>query len=169
MLTGRLFRFRAVFALLDTQATAEGPPGYSGTFREPKVGYDAAGNRVEGRKERDVAVRCQVETGQYEAQVLTPFGADGNTSLTIVTRASFLREAGLLDDKNQCAIVPNARLRRVEKWSDGTLIDEYEKISKGGEILSGVFVKEVAPSDYGFTGDRDLWVIRLEDRANTTG
>lgn len=168
MLTGRLFRFRAVFAVLDTQATAEGPPGYNTTFREPKVSYDAAGNRVEGRKERIVAVRAQIETGQFRNQVLTPFGMDVQTSFNVVTRSQYLRDVGLLDEKGVCAIVPQSRLVRVETLEE-ELIDNYEVRDGKGNLLSGVYVKETSPTDYGFTRNRDLWVFKLENRKVSAG
>lgn len=166
LLTGRLFRFQAVFAVLDTQATAEGPPGYNNVFREPKVSYDAAGNLISGRKEREVKVRCQIETGQFKAQTLTPFGMDVQTSFNVVSRSEYLRAAGLLDDKGVCVIVPQSRLVRVETL-DSVLIDSYETRDKNGRLLSGVYVRETAPTDYGFTRSRDLWVFKMENRKAT--
>lgn len=162
MMTDRLFRFEAVLALLDTQATAESP-GYT-SAKEPAITYDAAGNRIEKRGEREVRVRCMVETGTFESPQRTPFGLDGNSNLRLVFRARHLRAAGLLDGQNRPAIKFGARLVRIEKG--GVPQDGYEQKDAHGNVTGGIYVTEVVPSDYGFTGERDLFVAQLSDRPN---
>lgn len=159
ILTSRLFRFTAVLALHDTQATAESP-GYSAAFSEPKITYDAAGNRIVARGEREVRVRCMVETGTFDEPTRTALGFDANTRIGLVFRASHLRAAGLLTG-TECAIRFGTRLVRIER--KGVIQDDYEKKDAGGRVVGGVRVQKCVPSDYGFNGERDLFVAPCED------
>lgn len=163
MMTDRLFRYEVVLGLLDTQATAESP-GYEAQSKEPVVEYDEAGNRLMKRGEREVRVRCLVETGTFDSPTRTALGLDGNSRLTLVFRARHLREAGLLDHKNRPAIRFGARLKRVEK--KGALQDDYEQLDAAGNITGGIYLTDMVPSDYGFNGERDLFVATLSDRPN---
>ncbi len=165
MMTDRLFRYDVVLGLLDTQATAESP-GYDAQSQEPKIEYDAAGNRILKRPEREVRVRCMVETGTFDSQVRTSLGLDGNSRLTLVFRARHLRDAGLLDDKGASAIRFGARLKQVFHRASGKLQDDYEQLDAGGNVAGGIYLNELVPSDYGFTGERDLFVAALSDRPN---
>jgi hypothetical protein len=163
MMTDRLFRYEVVLGLLDTQATAD-EPGYDSVTKEPKVTYDDAGNRIPARREREVRVRCMVETGTFDGPQRTPLGIDGKSNLRLVFRARHLREAGLLDSKNKPAIRFRTRLKRIER--SGVLQDDYEQLDEAGDVTGGIFVVDMVPSDYGFTGERDLFVASLSDDPN---
>jgi hypothetical protein len=161
MMTDHLFRFEVVLGILDTQATAESP-GYDAESKEPLITYDAAGNRIAARGEREVRVRCLVETGTFEQPVRTPLGIDGNSSLRLVFRARHLRAAGLLDDKNRPAIRYRTRLKRIES-KKGALQDDYEQLDAAGNVTGGIFITDMVPSDYGYERERDLFVASLTD------
>lgn len=165
MLTNHLFRFDVVLGVLDTQATADSP-GYDAQSNEPLLEYDAAGNRVAKRGEREVRVRCLVETGTLEQPQRTALGLDGSSRLGLVFRAQHLREAGLLDDKGKSTIKFGARLKQVYHRKSGLLQDDYEQLDAGGNVTGGIYVTDVVRSDYGFNGERDLFVAQLADRPN---
>lgn len=158
MMTDRLFRYEVILGVLDTQQMAEAP-GYDPRSQEPEVEYDAAGNRIAKRPEREVRVKCMVETGTFEQPVRTPFGMDGNSNMRLVFRARHLRAAGLLDAKNRPAIRFRTRLKRIEK--QGVLQDDYEQLDAAGNVTGGIFVVDMVPSDYGYEGGRDLFVASL--------
>lgn len=163
MMTDRLFRFGVVLGVFDTQATAE-DPGYDAQSKEPRIEHDAAGNRIVKRPEREVRVRCLIETGTFDSPQRTALGLDGSSSMTLVFRARHLREAGLLDSQNRPAIRFGARLKSTFRWATGVLQDNYEQLDAAGNPQGGIYVTEIVPSDYGFTGERDLFVARLSDR-----
>lgn len=165
MMTSHLFRFDVVLGVLDTQATADSP-GYATHTKEPIVEYDPAGNRIARRGEQEVRVRCLVETGTFDQPVRTPLGLDGNSSLKLVFRAQHLREAGLLDDDGKCTIKFGARLKQVYHRGSGRMQDDYEQLDAAGNVIGGIYITEVVPSDYGFNGERDLFVATLSDRPN---
>lgn len=166
MMTDRLFRYEVVLGILDTQATAE-EPSYDARRGEPAVEYDAAGNRLPTRREREVRVRCMVETGTFDQPVRTPLGTDGNSSLRLVFRARHLRAAGLLDDKNRPAIRFRTRLKRIER--KGGLQDDYEQLDAHGNVIGGIYITDMVPSDYGFERERDLFVASLSDDPRAPG
>ena len=145
-----IFKFVSVLAQLDTQLTAVDP-----LLREPTTTIDLAGVRTKGRKERIVQCRCQVETGTFEQQGMTPMGNAPASSLTLVFHYDDLGDAELIGPLNRPLINVNDRLVRIEDL-DGEVMVDYAR--------APVYVTEAAPAGVGFGGRVNLLVVRLGDR-----
>lgn len=155
---GRLiFPFIAELARLDTEATAAGSPGYDDIFREPKVSYEPGGVRVVGRKEKPLRMRCQVETGTFEALRMLPTGDSPRSQFTLVFHYADFEKAGLVDANNRTPIHVNDRLVAIYDKGGITKMSDFPN-------PPGVFATEVTPSGFGFGGRVNLLVVRFGDR-----
>lgn len=144
--------FLAELAQLDTQATT-----VNAVLQEPTVTYDpVTGARSGGRAEKLVRVRCQVETGTFQAQGMTPTGDIPRSSLTLVFHFEDLEAAGLIGPENRPMINVNDRLVRL-LTEDG--------IEQQSFVRSPVYVTEATPAGFGFGGFANLLVVRMGDRA----
>lgn len=144
--------FTAELAHFDSQATTVNP-----VLHEPTVTYDPiTGARTTGRAEKLAQVRCQVETGTFQAQGMAPMGDIPRSSLTLVFHYQDLEEAGLIGPENRPLVNVNDRLVRI--------LTEHG-VEQQSFARSPVFVTEVTPSGFGFGGAVNLLVVRFGDRA----
>lgn len=156
--------FVAVLAQLDTIATAANTPGYDALFREPTTTIDVMGKRTKARKERLVECRCQVETGTYELQSMTPTGNAPLSQLTLVFHYEDLDAAGLIGDSNRPLVNVNDRLVKLLVDETGETATDFDKLPNGQPAVP-VYITEATPSGYGFGGRVNLLVCRFGDRA----
>jgi hypothetical protein len=155
--------FVAVIGQLDTAAAAAESPGYDAIFREPETSIDVTGKRSKARRERVIQCRCQVETGTYELQQMTPMGNAPASSLTLVFHYCDLEEAELLVAGNRPTIKVNDRLIKLLVAETGDVATDFDKLPNGATAVP-VYVTEATPSGYGFGGRVNLLVCRLGDR-----
>jgi hypothetical protein len=156
---GRLIRpLVAEIAMLDTAAT-QSAGAVDPDFRRVRPAH-VNGVRTGGRREAAaITVPCQVEQARGADQRPGPSGATQDTQLTIVLHVRDLRRLDLLDAEGNPKIRAGARLVALRK-KDGSLVQ------RTNELL----VTEVLPAGYGFgSADRNLFVIRFDDRPKTAG
>lgn len=144
--------FTAELAQLDSQATT-----VNAVLKEPTVRIDpVTGERTTGRAEKLTQVRCQVETGTFQAQDMAPTGDIPRSSLTLVMHFEDLEAAGLIGPENRPLINVNDRLVRI-LTEDG--------VEQQSFVRSPVYVTEATPAGFGFGGAVNLLVVRFGDRA----
>lgn len=151
-----IFGFIVDLAQLDTQATAAAG-AYDHVFKEPVVTRDPQGRRVSGRKESTIRLPCQVETGTFQAQQMTPTANAPASKMTLVFHFRDLERLKLIDGATgQATIRVNDRVVQI-LTKDGRIEQVFPN-------PPGLFVIEATPSGFGFGGRKELLVVRCGDR-----
>jgi len=148
--------FLASIAQLNTAATAANTPGYDSLFSEPDTTIDVLGNRATARQETIVQCRCQVESGTFERQQMTPMGNAPASQLVLVFHWSDLTDANLVGADNRPKLQVNDRLVQIIRIEDNVVMTDFS--------LVPVYITDATPSGYGFGGSVNLLICRFGDR-----
>lgn len=150
---GRLINpFIAVLGQLDTASTT-----YVPLRREPTISYDpVTGARTSGRAETEARCVCQVETGTFELQQMSPTGNVPLSNMTLVFHYEDLAGAGLIGPNNRPKINVGDRLKQILNVDDESVASDFAR--------SPLYITEATPSGFGFGGRVNLLVCRISDR-----
>jgi len=156
MTRGRLIRwFIAEIAQLDTAATAAAG-GYDEVFRTMNVTMQD-GVRNNGRKEKLIRLRCQVEPADNERQHQAPHGDIPVRKMDLVFLIPDLEQLGLVDPTTGDPL-----LRKNDR-----LVALYTKTCKLVQAFGdppGMYAQHVDARAYGLGSMRNLVVVTFQDR-----
>jgi hypothetical protein len=154
---GRLIiPFLAELAQLDTDATAQAD-GYDDVLKEPIPSYPngADGAREDGRKERILRLRCQIEPATSDAQSESDGGDLPRYRYVLAFHAKDLEKAGLIDDNGAARIRNNDRLKAIY-----TMRGRLERAFVDPKL----YATEVQEREYGLGRRRNIVIVTFVDR-----
>ena len=161
-----IFPFLAEVSQIDPTRTDKDPDaggplarGYDPDFREPATFTDAAGSRQIATKRVSKCVPCQVEVEEFESLQRTHQGDAPTSLIRLVFHFSDLEKSGLVSpDTGEGEIRPTDQLLSLRRRCFP------DKVVQRFRDNPGLFAVESLPRSFGLGQQRNLLVVRFEER-----